>query len=47
MLFEIAPLDAYRVALQVDERDVAYVVAGQRGELTITSMSGERFAPLR
>jgi RND family efflux transporter MFP subunit len=44
VLFEIAPLDAYRVALQVDERDIAYVVAGQRGELTITSMPGERFA---
>ena len=27
----------------MDERDVAYVVAGQRGELTITSMPGERF----
>jgi hypothetical protein len=43
VLFEIAPLDAYRVALQVDERDIAYVVAGQRGELTIASMPGERF----
>lgn len=43
VLFEIAPLDAYRVALQVDERDIAYVVAGQRGELTIASLPGERF----
>jgi RND family efflux transporter MFP subunit len=44
VLFEIAPLDGYRVALQVDERDVAHVVAGQRGELTIASMPGERLA---
>jgi multidrug efflux pump subunit AcrA (membrane-fusion protein) len=44
VLFEIAPLDGYRVALQVDERDIGHVVAGQRGELTIASMPGERLA---
>jgi RND family efflux transporter MFP subunit len=43
VLFEIAPLDGYRVALQVDERDIAHVVPGQRGKLTIASMPGERF----
>jgi RND family efflux transporter MFP subunit len=43
VLFEIAPLDDYRVVLLVDERDVSYVVKGQRGELTVTSMPGERF----
>ena len=43
VLFEIAPLDGYRVALQVDERDIAHVVPGQKGELTIASMPGERF----
>jgi Membrane-fusion protein len=42
VLFEIAPLDGYRVALQVDERDIAHVVPGQKGQLTIASMPGER-----
>jgi hypothetical protein len=43
VLFEVAPLDDYRVVLQVDERDIPYVANGQRGELTVTSMPGERF----
>lgn len=42
VLFEIAPLGDYRVALQVDERDVAHVLEGQRGELTVSSIPGER-----
>jgi RND family efflux transporter MFP subunit len=41
-LFEIAPLDAYRVVLQVDEHRVADVRPGQRGELVLSSMPGER-----
>ena len=41
-LFEIAPLDAYRVVLQVDEHRVADVRAGQKGELVLSSMPGER-----
>jgi RND family efflux transporter MFP subunit len=44
VLFEVAPLDSYRVVLLVDERDIAYIVAGQRGELTVSSIPGERFA---
>jgi biotin carboxyl carrier protein len=44
VLFEIAPLEDYRVALQVDERDIAQVVVGQRGELTVSSMPGLRHA---
>jgi len=44
VLFEIAPLDGYRVALQVDERDIPHIAAGQKGQLAIASMSGERFA---
>ncbi|MEJ2175230.1 MAG: efflux RND transporter periplasmic adaptor subunit [bacterium] len=44
VLFEVAPLDDYRVVLQVDERDIGHVAEGQRGELTVTSMPGERFA---
>jgi RND family efflux transporter MFP subunit len=43
VLFEIAPLEDYRVALQVDERDIAQVVVGQRGELTVSSIPGERY----
>jgi Barrel-sandwich domain of CusB or HlyD membrane-fusion/GAF domain len=44
VLFEIAPLRDYRVALQVDERDIAQVALDQRGELTVSSIPGERFA---
>lgn len=36
VLFEIAPLDAYRVILEVDERDIAYVRNQQSGELVLT-----------
>jgi Barrel-sandwich domain of CusB or HlyD membrane-fusion/GAF domain len=39
VLFELAPLDAYRVILQVDERDISYVAVGQRGELALSGMS--------
>lgn len=42
VLFEIAPLDAYRVVLQVDEHDVAFLKAGQRGEMVLSSMPGNR-----
>jgi len=44
VLFEIAPRDDYRVALQIDEHDIAEVAVGQRGELTVASIPGERFA---
>src|SRR4029434_57004 len=30
-LFEIAPLDSYRLIIQVDERDVRYIAVGQSG----------------
>lgn len=43
VLFEIAPLDGYRIALRVDERDISSVALVQRGELAVTSMPGERF----
>ena len=32
VLFEIAPLDAYRLIVHVDERDIRYVAAGQSGD---------------
>ena len=44
VLFEIAPRDDYRVALQIDERDIAQVALGQHGELTVASIPGKRFA---
>ena len=40
VLFELAPLDAYRVVLQVDERDIAYVKVGQPGELALAGLAG-------
>lgn len=43
VLFEIAPLHDYRVALQVDERDIAEMTLGQSGELTVSSIPGQRF----
>lgn len=33
LLFEVAPLDTYRVALFVDERDIGHIQAGQEGIL--------------
>jgi len=43
VLFEIAPLEDYRIALRVGERDIAHVALAQRGELAVASMPGERF----
>jgi biotin carboxyl carrier protein len=43
VLFEIAPLQDYRVVLQVDERSIGDVRVGQRGELVLSSMPGQRF----
>lgn len=39
VLFELAPLDAYRVVLQVDERDIRYLLPAQRGELALPGLS--------
>jgi RND family efflux transporter MFP subunit len=41
LLFEVAPLDGYRIVLDVDERDVAYVTYGKRGQLALSAMPGE------
>jgi RND family efflux transporter MFP subunit len=38
VLFELAPLDAYRVIMKVDERDIASVAVGQGGNLALSSM---------
>jgi RND family efflux transporter MFP subunit len=41
VLFEIAPLDEYRIILQVDERDIIELEEGQEGHLALTAMPGE------
>ena len=38
VLFEVAPLEAYRVILQVDERDIGNIRKGQKGDLILASM---------
>ena len=43
VMLELAPLEAYRVVLQVDERDIADVRVGQKGELVLASMPGSRY----
>ena len=42
VLFEIAPLDSYRVAISVEDRDIADVEVGQRGVITLSALPGER-----
>lgn len=42
VLFEVAPLDGYKIVLDVDERDLAHVQVGSRGSLTLTAAPGER-----
>jgi len=42
-LFRVAPLDAYRVIVEVDERDINHIRVGQKSELVLPSMPGERF----
>ena len=37
VLFEVAPLDAYRIILQVDEREAADVAVGQRGKIMLSA----------
>jgi RND family efflux transporter MFP subunit len=44
VLFEVAPLQDYRVVLQVDERDVRDLVEGQPGQLVLSAMPAERLA---
>lgn len=40
VLFELAPLDTWRVVLKVDERDIARVAVGAPGELVLASVPG-------
>ncbi|HEY6815522.1 MAG TPA: HlyD family efflux transporter periplasmic adaptor subunit, partial [Croceibacterium sp.] len=40
VLFEVAPLDDFRVTLQVDESDISWVRPGQEGEFAPTGLAG-------
>jgi multidrug efflux pump subunit AcrA (membrane-fusion protein) len=43
VLFEVTPLDAYRVILKVDERRIADVTVGQSGTLVLSSLPDNRY----
>ena len=43
VLFEVAPLNQYRIVLKVDERDIVELQLGQTGELMLTSMPDRGF----
>lgn len=42
-LYEIAPLESYRVILDVDEVDMPHVRVGQKGALIVAALPAERF----
>ncbi len=44
ILFEVAPLNEYRLVLKVDERDIVAVRPGLSGELALSSMPNRGFA---
>lgn len=43
VLFEVSPLNAYRVVIEVDETEIAGVAVGQKGNLALTSLPGQTF----
>lgn len=40
-LFEVAPLDGFRVVIQVDERDIRFVKAGQSGRIVLSGLPAQ------
>jgi biotin carboxyl carrier protein len=44
VLFEIAPLNSYRVNLDVDEREIGQVAVGQTGELIVSALPNQPLA---
>lgn len=44
VLFEIAPLDDYRIKLKVDERDIGDIQSDQVGTLVLSSSPDQRYA---
>ena len=45
-LFEIAPLEQYRIVLQVDEKEIRFVAAGQSGHIVVSGVNDDPM-PLR
>jgi multidrug efflux pump subunit AcrA (membrane-fusion protein) len=43
VLFEIAPLNGYRIILEVDERDVADTAPGQEGQIALSALPRQSF----
>ncbi|MBD3646262.1 MAG: HlyD family efflux transporter periplasmic adaptor subunit, partial [Pseudomonadales bacterium] len=43
-LLKVAPLDSYRIILEVDEMDIGWLSEDQQGELSLSSLPGESFA---
>jgi len=43
VLFEVAPLDEYRLILEVDEREIDEITVDQHGELVLSSVPGDVF----
>ncbi|MCI4677308.1 HlyD family efflux transporter periplasmic adaptor subunit [Rhodoblastus acidophilus] len=43
LLFQISPLESYRVILQVDERDISNLSANQKGALMLSGLPGQVF----
>ena len=44
LLFEIAPLDRWRVLLEVDERDIGWLEPGQHGDLAVAGIPNSTMA---
>jgi RND family efflux transporter MFP subunit len=44
VLFEVAPLDEYRLVLEVDERDIDEIAVGQAGSLVFTAFPDDSFS---
>ena len=42
LLFEVAPLDAFRVLLKVDESDIRSVAVDQRGQLVLAGLTSDK-----
>ena len=43
VLYEVTPLDVYRVVLKVDERDISFLRVGQQGVLALSGLAGRPF----
>ena len=42
-VFQVAPLDSYRVVLDVDETQIADIALNQNGQLVVSSLPGDNF----